>query len=110
MRAREFIVESTLGSVSPSSWPGYLKYLIGSADIALGARGEQEQGLELDAASKRLLQKLKAEIESRPNDIALGKNISKTTVKFTSGASATVSQIYKSPEMKGQTFEVRSRG
>ena len=35
MRAREFIVESTLGSVSPSSWPGYLKYLIGSADIAL---------------------------------------------------------------------------
>jgi len=110
MRAREIITETTLSKVSLSSWPGYLRYLMHSADIALGANGEQEQGLELDASSKNKLAKLKQKIEASPNDTVLAKTIAATPVKFTTGSTATISQIYKSPQMKGQTFEVRSRG
>lgn len=110
MRAREFIVERTLGSVSTSSWPGYLKYLITATDIALGDRGQIQQGLELDTDSKQQLQSLRDQIMAQPNNQDLGKAISKTQIKFTNGQTATVDKIYKNPEMRGKVFEIRHRG
>jgi len=111
MRAKEFLSEATLANASFTSWPKYLQYLLNSNNLALGTSGERASGLALDNNSKKTIQQLISGFNSSPNKQVFGKQIEKTPIGFTDGTTATISQIFKSTDMKGkEEFNVRSKG
>jgi hypothetical protein len=105
MRAVDFLTEATLSSgTTYTSWPTYLQGLL-TGNISLGSSGEKAQGLILDDESKNVVRTLAAGVNTAKDQRAYASQIANTVVTFTDGSRAKISQIFKSPGLKGSTEE-----
>lgn len=105
MRFFEFdtLNEATLDSgTTTTSWPTYLQGLL-KGNISLGTKGETDQGLSLDTASKGIVQQLISNFSKALNKVEYGKKIANTDLTFDNGSSAKIKQIFKSSALKGST-------
>lgn len=101
MRATDFLLETTLNSgTTYTSWPTYLQRLL-SGNISLGKNGEKAQGLELDNESKMIVKSLLDGVYTAEDKSQYALKIINTIVKFTDGSQSKISNIFKSPGLKG---------
>lgn len=108
MRAFDFLTETTLSSgTTYTSWPTYLNGLL-SGNISLGASGEKAQGLELDLQSKNIVKSLLDGVYTAQDKGQYARQIANTVLIFTDGTQAKISQIFKSPKLKGSSEEIPS--
>ena len=108
MRAFDFLTETTLSSgTTYTSWPTYLNGLL-SGNISLGVSGEKAQGLELDLQSKNIVKSLLDGVYTAPDRGQYARQIANTLLTFTDGSQAKISQIFKSPRLKGSSEEIPS--